>query len=266
MFLKDSASCIANIYIFAICTSFLRADGINVYYANGSGLRVYLYIIMDALGLADFSRTPTYNETWWYMSVAILLIFAIPLFVQLYEMFGVSLLAICFMISYLGISYTSFTQYLTVIFFGIFIAKEDIVLKLNQIQNIYKKLFLTIGILFIFILLCSVRYHFFAPFYFWLDSCIALIFALEIFCLVDLLHCKFSLLAFIGKHSTNIFLIHTLLFKYYFTDFVYSFKYCLPITLALLILSLVFSIFLESIKTLLLRLFRYIKRKIPILF
>ena len=46
----------------------------------------------------------------------------------------------------------------------------------------------------------------------------------------------------------NIFLLHTFLFKYYFEEFIYSFRNWLAVTAMLLVISLVISIVLERIQ------------------
>ena len=57
-----------------------------------------------------------------------------------------------------------------------------------------------------------------------------------------------QLLCFFGKHSLNIFLIHTFIRFNFFTDFIYSFRYFWLITLVLFGISLGISIVLEWIK------------------
>lgn len=239
------------VFLIGILTSFLNPNGLSVYFYKGEGLRVIFYLIVDALGLSDMLAYPTYNPTWWYMSVAILLIFMLPFFIRLYESFGVCTIAVSLMISYLGIPETSFTRYFVVMFLGIFLAKENVVSSLYKLKRSIQKFLFLFGTTTLFTILCFVRYRLDAPLYLWAEAFIALLFALGIFCITDLLHVKIKVLTYIGKHSTNIFLIHTLLFAYYFTDFVYSFKYCEIITLILLIMSLLFSIIIEYIKGLL---------------
>ena len=43
---------------------------------------------------------------------------------------------------------------------------------------------------------------------------------------------------YLGKHSMNIFMIHTFIFAYFYRDFIYSFKYPILIFLVLLVFSL----------------------------
>lgn len=53
---------------------------------------------------------------------------------------------------------------------------------------------------------------------------------------------------FLGEHSINIYLVHTFIYYYFFSDFIYSFKYPALIFLVLLILTLCISIALEELK------------------
>jgi membrane-bound acyltransferase YfiQ involved in biofilm formation len=57
-----------------------------------------------------------------------------------------------------------------------------------------------------------------------------------------------ALFQYLGKHSMNIFMIHTFIFYYFFKTFIYSFHYPIFIFNALLIISLALSILLELIK------------------
>ena len=57
-----------------------------------------------------------------------------------------------------------------------------------------------------------------------------------------------DILYFIGKHSMNIFLIHTFIRDHYLHDFIYSLKYFLLIIIVLLFLSIILSILIEQIK------------------
>ncbi len=55
-------------------------------------------------------------------------------------------------------------------------------------------------------------------------------------------------MAFVGSHSMNMFLIHTIIFEYYFTDFIYGFKNWVLVLFALFVTSLLTSIVIEYLK------------------
>lgn len=57
-------------------------------------------------------------------------------------------------------------------------------------------------------------------------------------------------LAFLGKHSMNIFLFHTFIYYMWFQDIIYITRNPLVIFLELLTACLLISVFLESIKKL----------------
>lgn len=55
-------------------------------------------------------------------------------------------------------------------------------------------------------------------------------------------------LKYVGRHATNIFLVHTFIYRYYYADFIYSFHSAVYIFLVLLGISLGVSVVLELIK------------------
>ncbi|MDO5135740.1 MAG: acyltransferase family protein [Eubacteriales bacterium] len=233
------------VYLLGLLTSFLREGGISLYFTQGLG-KGLLFILLDGMGLASFFSTPTLNETWWYMSVAILLIFVLPLFVRLYDSFGACVLAAAAMYSYFGLPFTAFTMYLFVIFLGIWAARSDLFLLLRQRLGKASSLWFLAGNGGVLLLLCLMRLKW--GYEYWLDGVIALLLSLELFVLIELRGIPLRGLAFLGKHSMNIFLTHTLIFEYYFTDFIYSFRNWFLITLALLGSSLLLSIGIEALK------------------
>ena len=59
---------------------------------------------------------------------------------------------------------------------------------------------------------------------------------------------KFKAIAFLGRHSMNIFLLHTFIFSYFFHSFIYSFENPFLIFAVLLGISLLLSFLLEFLK------------------
>ena len=57
-----------------------------------------------------------------------------------------------------------------------------------------------------------------------------------------------QILCFLGKHSMNIFLLHTFIRQYLFREFIYSFKHFALVTLVLLLTSLAVSVVIELLK------------------
>ena len=69
-----------------------------------------------------------------------------------------------------------------------------------------------------------------------------------------------NILSFLGKHSMNIFLIHTLIKKYYLHEYIYSYNHFLIILCALMVLSLGASILIEFLKNCMK--YDYVKEKV----
>jgi hypothetical protein len=59
-----------------------------------------------------------------------------------------------------------------------------------------------------------------------------------------------KVLGFLGKYSGDIFMIHTLIYFYYYPDFIYSFRYDLLILAVLLVISLTASLIISGLKKL----------------
>ncbi|MDE6516618.1 MAG: hypothetical protein K2L18_02050, partial [Acetatifactor sp.] len=64
----------------------------------GEGKQGFLYMLADGTGLAQILDTPTLNMTWWYMEIAYVLIFLVPLFYILVKKMGYSLLPVIVLI------------------------------------------------------------------------------------------------------------------------------------------------------------------------
>lgn len=81
------------------------------------------------------------------------------------------------------------------------------------------------------------------------DPYIAFILACMVAIMTKKMHCLMPLMAYLAKHSMNMYMVHTFIFAYFFHDFIYSFQYPIFIFLALLLSSLGVSIVLETLKT-----------------
>lgn len=66
----------------------------------GRGISGMYNAVVDILGLAVAFSTPTLNPTWWYMSLAIILIIIIPGLVLLYDKINKLIIPLCFMLGF----------------------------------------------------------------------------------------------------------------------------------------------------------------------
>ena len=234
------------VYLISIATCFLRPDRLSVYFQGGkvSGLA---YMVIDALGLSTLFATPMYNETWWYLSVAIVVIFAAPVLTAAWEKFGVCVLGIAAALPILGLNLGPFTQYLLTLVLGIGTAKSGLLNRLTEFCSVKRKklIFIIADIVMILVLLyAGVK----MGYRFWVNDILCLLIALLLFTVFDLKGRTLKVLPFLGKYSMNMFLTHTLIFEYYFTDFIYKGRNWLLITVVLAVISLAVSILIELLK------------------
>ena len=80
------------------------------------------------------------------------------------------------------------------------------------------------------------------------DPYIAFFLACMVAIMTKKMHYQMPLMAYLGKHSMNMYMVHTFIFAYFFHDFIYSFQYPIFIFLALLFSSLGVSVVLETLK------------------
>lgn len=67
--------------------------------------------------------------------------------------------------------------------------------------------------------------------------------------------------AYFGKHSLNIFLVHTFIRYYYFEEFTYSMRHFVLVVVVLMCTSLVISIVIEQLKNILSQTFTKVQQK-----
>ena len=206
--------------------------------------------IFDALGIAYAFSLPQYCDTWWYMGYAVLLIVIFPVFVKLVKKFGIIVFPMSIgLMLFMGISTSyAFVKYLLSALGGIIIAEYKVFEKIQDALKERHKKLIAIGLTIVLAMILAklrLRYNnlnylldaFLAPLIVWLSYYV--IGKVKIFS---------SILEFLGKHSANMFMIHTFIFYYFFMDFSYSFGNGELILGVLILDTLAISILIELIK------------------
>lgn len=238
------------VYLLTILSGLiLKPELLKNYFAEGHLKGIFL-MFLDGIGLAKFFDTVTFNNTWWYMSFAIFLIFLMPVAVKLYEHFGICAVALAAMVSMFGIdSSRAFSLYLPSLFFGIGLAGGDVIEKIRSECTTLSKKILYLFICFAgFILFSTIRIRW--GFYPWTNAFVSAFLVLTIFVLSDLLCIRLRLMELFGKYSMTIFLTHTLIYHHYFTDFIYTPKNWFFITILLSAVSLAAAFVIELLRKL----------------
>lgn len=219
--------------------------------------RNIIYIILNFLGLSDFLGKPSMSNAWWYMCLAQLIILLVPLVCRMVNKWGgVFSTAIFFaLIQILNISglHSNFggyyVQYFFMIVFGAIIAKYGLMERISQYKFTFFDFVVTIGIIFTGMYLNRAL----APEYpLDIRSILLSLSALGVIVLIYRLIPSGPIgkvLCFLGKHSGNMFLIHTFLYRReYKPQLVFWSHNVILSWLSCIVLSLIISIIIELVK------------------
>jgi hypothetical protein len=202
-----------------------------------------LDLVWDILGISFIAGTPTMNETWWFMSVAIASYTIAPLFKIVLVKRKTLLLAVFPLFYLLWLLYAGiFWCY--AFLFGM-IASELGLFDLLHERFVRFKSIYTWGVCSVLVLTTGLM-RYISPS--WGDFPFAVAILIFSFLCVSRLHFVSTILKFIGKHSANIFFFHSFLYLYNFQPFVYAPKYA-PLILTIFIIEcLAVSVVIEFIK------------------
>lgn len=137
---------------------------------------------------------------------------------------------------------------------GAIFVKYDILDKIKKTVNFRKKY--TNALLFLLLLL-SIVIRALIPIH--AASILFMVFIVCWFTLIDKSKAFGNVLMKLGRHSTNIWLVHTFFCYYLFHDFIYSLQYPIVIIIVVLGLSLISSVILEKIYQIISNKLLYIK-------
>lgn len=224
----------------------VMGQNIRMFYMgeDKSLLRLLLFMAVDAMGLAAYFDRPTLNVTWWYLSYAILLIFAMPFLFYLYRKFRCLLIPAACLLPAVTMTMTHqvlFTQLLPIVVLGIAFAYEGWFAPPQSPKS-------AAGRFLLFFALFGLSYELAV----YVSFSFGYLLAFSVPGMVYYGLCRIPVLReaarFLGKHAANIFLLHTFLYLYFYADFIYSFRSAWLILLVLSGLSLAVSMLLELLK------------------
>ena len=229
-------------------------------YFRPSRVAGVVYAITDLLGLSNLFGTPTLCATWWYMSTAFFFIIATPVLYLIINRYGATLcICIIMIIPRVFIGYPGGTASLTFLpafIFGMVFAKENL---FDYINTLIPKTCLACTFCYIICIvsfvICFIICKRIPTNKLW-DikwGVFAAIYVLIIFLTISRIPVLRSILAFLGKHSANVFMVHTFLRDTYCRSFIYNRGHFLVIMATLLAMSILVSFLLEGLK----RIMRY---------
>lgn len=225
---------------------FSHFDYIKLY---GGGWQGGMFAVLDMLGLAEIFDTPTLNMTWWYMEIAIVIIFLIPLIYPAVKKAGRYLIVPALLLPSVLQMGNNTERYYLVMLLGAVAAKEGWLEKLFSLR--LKKGWKFVISMVLLAMSVLVRQNFMVHTYFlWiLDAPIALFLCWFVGEFISGIPGLSHGLVFLGKYSMNMFFVHTFFYMSLFRGFIYSFRYAGVIFLVLTGVSLAYSVVLELIKS-----------------
>lgn len=236
----------AILYLSVNVLWFSYFDYVKLY---GEGWQGGMFAMIDMLGLAQIFSSPTLNMTWWYMETAIVIIFLIPLIYLPVKKAGKYLIVPALLLPSMLQMSENMERYYFVMLFGAVAACEGWLEKLFAWR--LKKYWKVLAGLVLLVLAVMFRQNFMVHTYFlWIvDAPIALFLCWSVAEFLAGIPGLSHVLAFLGKYSMNMFLVHTFFYMSLFRGFIYSFRYAGLIFLVLILVSLAYSVVLELIKS-----------------
>ncbi len=204
--------------------------------------------LIDMLGLAKIFGTATLNASWWYISIAVCIILFAPICYCLYGKFKFVFVAIVCVFPYIP-GVPAMFIYGTIAMLGMLFAKEDLLVKIkniachNMVTRIASYIFIGSIIFLTYILTDVVSVIYILPF----STVASMLLCYLILADIPLLR---SVFGFVGKHSANIYYVHSFLFLYWFTYTIYRLENKILIYGVVFAGALIISIILELCKKL----------------
>jgi len=201
-------------------------------------------ILIDFLGMQGFQ---SYNITWWFYQLIIILYLIFPVLYIAIKKMNIVILIFCFLIFGYHIGNVSILEY----WLFPFVLGISYALNRNKISNFLNRINLKILFICNLFLLFSVAFLKLEEWRFGgagMDGFFTITLIIFVIITVRKVQKITQVFEYLGKHSMNIFLIHTFIFGYFYSGFIYSFKYPFLIFSVLLACSLFISVLIEYCK------------------
>lgn len=247
------------VYVIAFVGScfFTNLTPLKIYCEEQKDAFTFLYhMFLDMLGISRLLNTPALINTWWYMGLALTVIFIFPVMMKLYGHFGRILIPAYFcLFCALQLDKGNYSRWMVLVPIGIWFADHNILEKCKAWKNSKKSRF---SVMVKFIVISAIMLLS-ATVFAWnyntknystilLDVLLTLCTVLWVYLFLADLPFISRILEFLGIHSMNIFLIHSFLRGRWLQAHIYSFRHFVLIVLVLLVESTLISIGIELLK------------------
>ena len=254
------------IFILAqIACAIITQSQAEIYFSDGIVRGIYK-IILDFFGVSYLFGIEPLNDNWWYMGLAIFIIVIVPFIVYLVKRFNsfLPVILVIFLprIIFLGQDFSvgeknNPMRWLLAVVLGVIFAEYDVLARAKSfmigknkiISKILKFIISTAILLILFYSRISFNPKYVRDYtYEFSDNIVPTFFVYYLYDFITDIPVLRQILIFLGKHSMNMFLIHTFIRLTFLKSFVYSFRHFILVTLVVVIISLVLSIIVELLK------------------
>ena len=249
------------VYIIAIAvTESLNGKVTSTYFEKSDNFGIgIVYMLLDFLGLRSFTATPQLDSSWWYLGTTVMIILFVPLFVNLLDKIGWLPLtaAIILLPRLIGVQFQGGTapfSFLAPAFFGILFEHYNIFDKIDSFRVKFFRIdFLERILTFLLFAACvfiGFKYYEMVPQKILWEISYGVV-PVTLICFLNryvvIIPFLKNVLKFLGKHSANMYFIHTLI-RSYIRDFLYEKPNFIVTFCIFFVITLGVSIALELLK------------------
>lgn len=209
--------------------------------------------LANVTGTAGILKESWFSASWWYMGMAVLIIFLTPLLCRIISKTGpfVAVILGIFLPRALELNTSddNLGRYLPVLVLGIVWAMFDWDQRITEYLKSYKEKIAVCILLFVVLATCLILRNRMDANYLLETMMIACIVTLVLIFVRKVAFVS-SILAFLGKYSKYMWLLHTFIYRYWFQDEIYSLGNIWLIFGTVTVISLVFAVLLDRIRIL----------------
>ncbi len=208
-------------------------------------------MFIEFFGLSNFFGLSPFNGSWWYISAAMVFVLLVPLLYKSLTSIGIfNTLALSIIVPRVMGGYFGGTHWMSFLFaflLGMVVAKSAFFERWTNwnISKYMKFLLLFFACVFGYKLYYHLPTNLYWEVKYGLIPFLIILFAKEYIIPLPIIG---AILEFLGKHSANIWLIHTFIRYHYCEAFIYGMEHFIIVILALLLISLALSIIVEFLK------------------
>ncbi len=203
---------------------------------------VEFHFVLDLLGIHGLfysGKVLCYNPTWWFMSCVIVLYMLFPLMYKMMKKDSLMLILFTLIVSFLPIPFIDVIKFNIVAFsLGMWMVTVRNPPPSHTRQGVWLVMLL--------LLLYAIDRN--ANKYPLMIDCVLALLIVILYQSIEFSEWIKKVMAFLGKHSMNIFLFHTFIFLFWFQYYIYASRNPIIIILTLLAICIPISLILEWIK------------------